>query len=104
MVVREYQIVFDHAGYSDPILEKARFFVENKTRFHTNVIFSYSSTLESFNKWYVQLWAESLGKDNINETRQGLPPVGLVGPVDQHSFLQLIMDGVRNKTVTFGDA
>jgi len=92
---------FDKAGYCDPILEKARFLVENKTRFHTNVIFSYSSTLEGFNKWYVQLWAESLGKVNINGTRQGLTPIGLVGPVDQHSFLQLIMEGVRDKTVTF---
>ncbi|CAC9587361.1 Glucose-6-phosphate isomerase [Bathymodiolus heckerae thiotrophic gill symbiont] len=92
---------FDKAGYCDPILEKARFLVENKTRFHTNVIFSYSSTLESFNKWYAQLWAESLGKVNINGTRQGLTPIGLVGPVDQHSFLQLIMEGVRDKTVTF---
>ena len=92
---------FDKAGYCDPILEKARFLVENKTRFHTNVVFSYSSTLEGFNKWYVQLWAESLGKVNINGTRQGLTPIGLVGPVDQHSFLQLIMEGVRDKTVTF---
>ena len=92
---------FDEAGYCDPILEKARFLVENKTRFHTNVVFSYSSTLEGFNKWYVQLWAESLGKININGTRQGLTPIGLIGPVDQHSFLQLIMEGVRDKTVTF---
>jgi len=92
---------FDKSGYCDPILEKARFLVENKTRFHTNLIFSYSSALESFNKWYVQIWAESLGKVNINGTRQGLTPIGLVGPVDQHSFLQLIMDGVRDKTVTF---
>ena len=57
--------------------------------------------MESFNKWYVQLWAESLGKVNINNTRQALTPIGLVGPVDQHSFLQMIMDGVRDKTVTF---
>jgi glucose-6-phosphate isomerase len=92
---------FGEAGYCNPILEKARFLVENKTRFHTNVIFSYSSTLESFNKWYVQLWAESLSKININGTRQGLTPIGLVGPVDQHSFLQLIMEGIRDKTVTF---
>ena len=87
--------------YYTPILEKARFHVENKSRFNINVVFSYSSTLESFNKWYVQLWAESLGKVNVNNTRQALTPVGLVGPVDQHSFLQLIMDGVRDKTVTF---
>jgi glucose-6-phosphate isomerase len=49
----------------------------------------------------VQLWAESLGKVNIDNIRQGLTPVGLIGPVDQHSFLQPIMEGVRDKTVTF---
>ena len=49
----------------------------------------------------MQLWAESLGKINVNGTRQALTPIGLVGPVDQHSFLQMIMDGVRDKTVTF---
>jgi len=92
---------FNMSGYYDEILQKARFLVENKSRFNINAIFSYSSSLEAFNKWYVQLWAESLGKININGTRQALTPVGLIGPVDQHSFLQLIMDGVRDKTVTF---
>ena len=42
-----------------------------------------------------------MGKININGTRQALTPIALVGPVDQHSFLQLIIDGVRDKTVTF---
>jgi len=92
---------FDQGSYYKPIIRKARFLVENKSRFNVNVIFSYSSSLESFNKWYVQLWAESLGKVNINGTRQALTPVSLVGPVDQHSFLQLVIDGVRDKTITF---
>ena len=92
---------FEQTDYYKPIIRKARFLVENKGRFNINAIFSYSSSLESFNKWYVQLWAESLGKVNVNGTRQALTPVALVGPVDQHSFLQLIMDGVRDKTVTF---
>ena len=92
---------FEKSDYYKPIISKARFLVENKNRFNINVVFSYSSLLESFNKWYVQLWAESLGKINVNGTRQALTPIGLVGPVDQHSFLQLIMDGVRDKTVTF---
>jgi glucose-6-phosphate isomerase len=34
-------------------------------------------------------------------TWQALTPIALIGPVDQHSFLQLIIDGVRDKTVTF---
>jgi glucose-6-phosphate isomerase len=92
---------FKQEDYYKAIIRKARFLVENKSRFNINVVFSYSSLLESFNKWYVQLWAESLGKVNINGTRQALTPIGLVGPVDQHSFLQMIMDGVRDKTVTF---
>ena len=92
---------FAQEDYYKPIIRKARFLVENKSRFNINVIFSYSSSLESFNKWYVQLWAESLGKININGTCQALTPVALVGPVDQHSFLQLVIEGVRDKTLTF---
>jgi glucose-6-phosphate isomerase len=92
---------FEQGNYYNPIIRKARFLVENKGRFNINAVFSYSSLLENFNKWYIQLWAESLGKININDTRQALTPIALVGPVDQHSFLQLIMDGVRDKTVTF---
>ncbi len=92
---------FAKKEYYSPVIRKARFFVENKNRFNINAIFSYSSSLESFNKWYIQLWAESLGKININSTRQALTPVALIGPVDQHSFLQLVIDGVRDKTVTF---
>lgn len=83
------------------LMEKGRFLVENKNRFNINILFSYSSALEGFNKWYIQLWGESLGKLNLNQTRQSLTPIGLVGPVDQHSFLQLIAEGKRDKTVTF---
>ena len=92
---------FEKKDYYKPIIRKARFLVENKGRFNINAIFSYSSSLESFNKWYIQLWAESLGKVNINGTRQALTPIALIGPSDQHSMLQLIIDGVRDKTVTF---
>jgi len=92
---------FSQGSYYEPTIQKARFLVENKNRFNINVLFSYSSALDGFNKWYIQLWGESLGKININETRQALTPIGLVGPVDQHSFLQLIAEGKRDKTVTF---
>jgi len=82
------------------LLKKARFLVEYKYSFNINVVFSYSSRLEGFNKWYIQLWGESLGKVDINSTRQGLTPIGIIGPIDQHSFLQLIIEGRRDKTVT----
>ena len=82
------------------VIKKARFFVEYKNKFNINVVFSYSSRLEGFNKWYIQLWGESLGKIDINDTKQGLTPIGIIGPIDQHSFLQLIMEGKRDKTMT----
>ncbi len=44
----------------------------------------------------MQLWAESLGKEF-----NGLTPIGLIGSKDQHSFLQLIVEGKRDKSVTF---
>ena len=96
-----HESFFNKDFYYDHIINKARFLVENKSRFSINIIFSYSSIFHCFNKWFIQLWAESLGKKNINGTKQGLTPISLLGPEDQHSFLQLIMDGPRDKTVTF---
>ena len=92
---------FNKEEFYEPLMQKARFMVENKIKFNINVLFSYSSSLEAFNKWYIQLWGESLGKINVNGTKQAHTPIGLVGPVDQHSFLQLIAEGKRDKTVTF---
>jgi len=69
--------------------------------FRINVLFSYSDSLENFNKWFVQLWAESLGKINTDGKNVGLTPIGHIGTVDQHSFLQLLMDGPKDKSVTF---
>ena len=48
------------------------------------VMMAYADRLERFTRWYVQLWAESLGKDG-----KGTTPIGALGPVDQHSQLQL---------------
>jgi glucose-6-phosphate isomerase len=56
---------------------------------------AYADRLERFAKWFVQLWAESLGKD-----RKGTTPLAALGPVDQHSQLQLFIGGPRNKLFT----
>ncbi|MAI08555.1 MAG: glucose-6-phosphate isomerase [Magnetococcales bacterium] len=55
----------------------------------------YSDRLRKFSEWFVQLWAESLGKDGVGTT-----PVSAVGSTDQHSALQLLMDGPKDKLVT----
>ena len=46
-------------------------------------------------EWWVQLWAESLGKNG-----KGAAPIAALGPVDQHSQLQLWLDGPRDKLFT----
>lgn len=82
-------------------LEKAVYYVTHKDQFPMNVLFAYSDMFEEFGKWVVQLWGESLGKRNLKGERVGLTPISLIGSVDQHSFLQLIIEGPLNKTVTF---
>ncbi|RDU64012.1 glucose-6-phosphate isomerase [Helicobacter sp. MIT 14-3879] len=85
----------------DHILKKAIFFGNNRDKFHINILFSYSSVFKDFNAWYVQLWGESLGKLNSFGRKTALTPIALIGSIDQHSFLQLIVQGVMDKTVTF---
>ena len=60
-----------------------------------SVLMAYADRLERFTRWYVQLWAESLGKDG-----KGTTPVAALGPVDQHSQQQLFLAGPRDKLVT----
>jgi len=60
-----------------------------------SVLMAYADRLERFTRWYVQLWAESLGKQG-----KGTTPLAALGPVDQHSQLQLFIDGPRDKLFT----
>jgi glucose-6-phosphate isomerase len=85
----------------DHMLQKAAYYVTHSDQYSMNVLFAYSDTFEEFGKWVVQIWGESLGKRNRLGARVGLTPISLIGSVDQHSFLQLIMEGPLNKTVTF---
>ena len=55
----------------------------------------YSDRLARFAAWYVQLWGESLGKQG-----EGTTPVAALGPVDQHSQLQLYLDGAPQHFIT----
>ncbi len=80
---------------------KALYYCKNYQKTPINVLFSYADFLEDFTKWFIQLWAESLGKIDKDGKNVGLTPVAHIGSIDQHSFLQLIMQGPRDKTVTF---
>jgi glucose-6-phosphate isomerase len=59
------------------------------------VLMPYTDRLERMTRWWVQLWAESLGKGG-----HGSQPVAALGPVDQHSQMQLYLDGPHDKLFT----
>ncbi len=59
------------------------------------LIMPYMEALRAFTRWHGQLWAESLGKQG-----KGSTPLRAVGPVDQHSQLQLFLDGPDDKLYT----
>ena len=59
------------------------------------VLMPYADKLGLLTRWWVQLWAESLGKDG-----QGTQPVSALGPVDQHSQQQLYLAGPKDKFFT----
>jgi len=65
-----------------------------------SVMMPYSGRLFSFALWFCQLWAESLGKKVLIESR-AQTPVAAVGVTDQHSQLQLYMEGPHDKVITF---
>jgi glucose-6-phosphate isomerase len=65
------------------------------------VFMPYGDALSDLSDWFVQLWAESLGKTRDDGTPSGPTPIAARGSTDQHSQVQLFMEGPRNKTVTF---
>ncbi len=68
------------------------------------VLFPYSDKLVTFGHWYLQLFAESLGKKydkNKKEVRTGQTAVIAKGVTDQHSQLQLYMEGPKDKYIAF---
>lgn len=65
------------------------------------VFMPYSDALRDFAAWFVQLWAESLGKKKPDGTSVGSTPLAALGATDQHAQVQLFMEGPANKTVTF---
>ncbi|MBW3534095.1 MAG: glucose-6-phosphate isomerase [Gemmatimonadetes bacterium] len=65
-----------------------------------HVLMPYADRLRSFALWFQQLWAESLGKAK-GEGHVGPTPLPAVGATDQHSQVQLFMEGPRDKIVLF---
>ena len=69
-----------------------------------SVLMPYSSRLRNLGGWFVQLWAESLGKaESLTGSRvhEGSTPLAAVGATDQHSQVQLFNEGPNNKLIAF---
>jgi len=69
-----------------------------------SVMMPYSNKLRDLADWYRQLWAESLGKRydvNKNTIEVGQTPVKALGTTDQHSQVQLYVEGPNDKVITF---
>ena len=64
------------------------------------ILMPYADSLRTLGDWFVQLWGESLGKPTPNGP-VGPTPLRAVGSTDQHSLLQLLMEGPRDKAVWF---
>lgn len=90
---------------SNPVLQAAlvQYLAYRRGR-PISVLMPYSSRLRFVSDWFVQLWAESLGKavnrdgSTVNE---GSTPLGALGATDQHSQVQLFNEGPDNKIIAF---
>jgi glucose-6-phosphate isomerase len=70
------------------------YFIKNKK--FNSIIINYDEKSENLFKWYQQLVAESLGKK-----KKGLLPIVSNMPKDNHSVMQLYLDGFQNNFFTF---
>ena len=70
------------------------YFIQKKK--YNSIIINYDEKSENLFKWYQQLVAESLGKKNI-----GILPIVSIMPRDNHSVMQLYLDGFKNNFFTF---
>ena len=74
---------------------------DTKHGHHVHVLMPYSDALRDMAAWFVQLWAESLGKHRPDGTAVGPTPLPALGATDQHAQVQLFMEGPADKTFTF---
>ena len=80
------------------------YLMDTKKGKRLSVMMPYSSRLKYVSDWYVQLWAESLGKEfnkNGERVNIGPTPIKALGATDQHSQIQLYNEGPNDKVITF---
>lgn len=94
------QILSEDLESNDLLKMASTLMAHKEDGFNQTVFMPYSSRLRNFSFWFIQLWAESLGKrknkdgDDVNT---GLTPIPGYGATDQHSQVQLFMEGPYDK-------
>ena len=87
------------------VLSSCRMFLESFKKNQSITLFwFYNSNFRWFGAWLQQLWAESLGKMKDNDGKPApdfSTPMTAIGACDQHSILQQVAHGVKNKFVCF---
>jgi glucose-6-phosphate isomerase len=85
-------------------LAATHFIMDRKKGKGIAVMMPYADSLRSFSEWFCQIWAESLGKrttpSGTHKAPVGQTPVRAVGATDQHSQLQLYVEGPNDKIFT----
>ena len=92
--------------FENPALVGAfvQFVLERERQKRVLVLFPYSQSLWKFAFWFKQLWGESLGKKLDRREREvfyGQTPTAALGVTDQHSQLQLFIEGPNDKSFMF---
>lgn len=78
-------------------LALVQFLMDRKKNKSMTILMPYSNKLAKVSDWYKQLLAESIGKNK----KTGPTPISAIGSTDQHSQLQLYMEGPNNKLIVF---
>ena len=96
----EYRDLWQNPAYLNAALH---YLAYNQGK-NMSIMMPYSHSLKDIADWYRQLWAESLGKEldrKGNTVNVGPTPIKALGATDQHSQVQLYMEGPYDKIVTF---
>ena len=94
---RQYNSLIKNKNFLSSLIKNVSstlFFIKNKK--FNSIIINYDERSENLFKWYQQLIAESLGKK-----KKGLLPIVSTMPKDNHSVMQLYLDGFKNNFYTF---
>ncbi len=94
---KQYNALIKNKNFLNSLIQNVSstlFFLKNKK--FNSIIINYDQQSENLFKWYQQLVAESIGKSN-----KGILPIVSTMPKDNHSLMQLYLDGFQNNFFTF---